>query len=125
MNRVVVRLLLWCLFAALPLQGYAAALRLCCAPAPAAVMKMDSSARSMAHCHDDGAGKAHAKADGAQGKTSHDCGYNGCLGACAPPVDIAVAAVLHHGAVLAAAPAALFSGHIPAGLERPPKSRIA
>lgn len=123
MNRVVVRLLLWCLFAALPLQGYAAALRLCCAPAP--VAKMDSSAQAMAHCHDGGADKVHAKAGGAQGKTSHDCGYNGCLGACAPPVDIAAAVALHHGAVLAGAPAALFSGHIPAGLERPPKSRIA
>lgn len=123
MNRVVVRLLLWCLFAALPLQGYAAALRLCCAPASAATMKITPAAgHAMAHCHD-GAGKAHANPDTAH-KTTHDCGYNGCVGACAPPANIAVAAILHHGAVLAGAPAALFSGHIPAGLERPPKSSI-
>jgi hypothetical protein len=128
MNRVLyrhlVRSLLWLLVAALPLQGFAAAMRTCCLQQnQAAVVALKAEAP---HCH--------AMADMADmqehaGKTidmghGHDCGNHGActVGATAPPPMAALHPLMLGAPQPPAALPLLFAGHIPAGPERPPRS---
>ena len=130
MNRVfyrhLVRLLLWLLVAALPLQGFAAAMRSCCLqqPGPAVTMKMTQE--DAPHCHamtdmadmEDHVGKAMDMSHG------HDCGNHGActVGATAPPPMAALHPLMLGAPQSPAALPLLFAGHIPSGPERPPRS---
>lgn len=128
-HRYLVRSLLWLLVAALPLQGFAAAMRSCCLQPPGAEVSMTiKMAQAEApHCHamadmadmEDHAGKAMDMSHG------HDCGNHGActVGATAPPPPMAALHPLMLGAPQPpAALPLLFAGHIPAGPERPPRS---
>lgn len=133
MNRVfyrsLVRSLLWLLVAALPLQGFAAAMRTCClqpdggAQAAAAMVVQANTP----HCHamadmavpmqmDD-----HANNPMSHG---HDCGNHGaCTVAASAPPPVAALQPLNLTAPRPlAASTLLFAGHIPPGPERPPRS---
>ena len=136
MNRVfyrhLVRSLLWLLVAALPLQGFAAAMRTCC-------LQRDSGAQAVAimaakaaapHCHDmaDMADMAtpmqHDDHGGKAMDHGHDCGNHGActLAASAPPPVPALQPLSLNAPRPLAASALLFAGHIPPGPERPPRS---
>ena len=117
--RYFVRSLLWLLVAKLPLQGFAAAMRSCCLQQATAVAVMEKAAAP--HCHAMAATPEHGGTmDVGHG---HDCGNHGACSVAAtapPPVP-----ALHPLSLGAQAPPAalplLFAGHIPAGLERPPR----
>lgn len=129
MNRVfyrhLVRSLLWLLVAALPLQGFAAAMRSCCMQQSVASVVVKAEAP---HCHamadmadmaiDDHAGKAMDMGHG------HDCGNHGActVGATAPPPMAALHPLMLGAPQPPGALPLLFAGHIPAGPERPPRS---
>ena len=129
MNRVfyrhLVRSLLWLLVAALPLQGFAAAMRSCCWQPPGADMTV-KMAQAEPHCH------AMAEmADIAEhaGKAMnmdhvHDCGNHGActVGATAPPPMAAPQPLMPGAPRPPGALPPLFAGHIPSGPERPPRS---
>lgn len=128
MNRVfsrhLVRSLLWLLVAALPLQGFAAAMRICCMQQHSVAAAMVAKAGTPP-CHamadmaapmqqDDHAGKALAH--------GHDCGGACALAAAAPPPISALQPLSLCAPRLPLAPPLLFAGHIPPGPERPPSS---
>ena len=127
MNRVfyrhLVRSLLWLLVAALPLQGFAAAMRSCCLQQAGAAVTLKITAAEAPHCHAMAAmqDRGDQSLDTGHG---HECGNHGActVGAAAPPPMPA----LHHLSLGASTPpgalALLFAGHIPAGPERPPRS---
>ena len=131
MNRVLyrhlVRSLLWLLVAALPLQGFAAAMRTCCLQQnQAAVVALKAEAP---HCHSMTEMADMTRMQDHGGKVidlghGHDCGNHGActVGATAPP-PMATLQALELGAPQPpAALPLLFAGHIPAGPERPPRS---
>lgn len=144
MNSVFVRLLLWFCIAALPVQGMAAAMRTCCAPAadisaPVAAASDHSTAHVTTH-----AGMAHSQhcADMAEPMTpacdhpqthdnKHDAGSCSACAACcfaappAMPTSIVFTPLSLSSAKISLAPLPLFTGHIPGGLERPPRSFLA
>ena len=107
--RPFIRLLLWILIAALPLQGWAAAM----IPCHAQTMTVVQAAQAE-HC---APAKPH-KASGTQTKCSH-CAS--CVGASAPPgvpaIDLPAA---FSGAGFSAAEPAM-TAYTPATLERPPR----
>lgn len=111
--RPLIRLMLWILIAALPLQGVAA-IFIPCVAAQAHVQVATQPAAGAQHC-------APAKSDlasGAHGKCSH-CAS--CVGACAPPSvpALVLPACLSGDRVVAPEPA--MTAYIPATLERPPR----
>jgi hypothetical protein len=112
MNRVLVRYLLWILIAALPLQGFAAAIRTCCGPAHAAAAVVDHADHAD-HAHM--AGHAHGKAS-----TCSNCA-SCCLGAAALPSNPVLTPVFATASAVVLAPAPWVTGYIPDGLERPPR----
>jgi hypothetical protein len=118
MHRFIKTFLLWLLLAALPLQGFAAAMRLPCGPTGHAV---EPRAAAMHDHHD------HAPADHASGQASASCsaGSACCVGAVALPVEPVVAPV--YSAALPAVPVipAPLADFIPGGLDRPPKTLTA
>lgn len=119
----LVRSLLWLLVAALPLQGFAAAMRSCCWQQPAAAVSMQMTQQEAPHCHsmahmENHAGKAMDMGHG------HDCGNHGActVGATAPPPMAALHPLRPGTPQLPGAMPLLFAGHIPSGPERPPRS---
>lgn len=110
--RPFIRLLLWILIAALPLQGAAAVVIPCIAAVQAQVASEPVAGAE--HC-------APAKSDlasGAHGKCSH-CAS--CVGASAPPsVPVLVLPASLSGAGFVA-PEPAMTAYIPATLERPPR----
>ncbi len=125
MNRILVRLLLWCLLAALPLQGFAAALRICgdhTAPKTAQMHEAGHDHHEMTAEH---AAEQHADADAPTQDCLDDSSCSACaaccIGACAPPSWPSLPTISHESAPVALTPAPLVSGYIPGGLERPPR----
>ncbi|MBB5368852.1 MULTISPECIES: hypothetical protein [unclassified Janthinobacterium] len=118
MHRVFFRFLLWLLIAALPLQGFASSMHACCVED--AVVAPVATAQ-VSHCHDM-AEPAAAKADMGM-HHGHDCSNHGACtaGATAPPAMLALQPLSLSGAPVPLAGSLLFSGHIPSGLERPPR----
>jgi hypothetical protein len=117
MNRVLVRYLLWVLIAALPLQGFAAAIKTCCGSSHAnAAYSIDQQA-----VHDHAPGHSHMAAH-AHGKCS-TCSHcaSCCLGAAALPSTPVFTPVFLTAPAVVLAPAPWVTGYIPDGLERPPR----
>jgi len=109
--RPLIRLLLWILIAALPLQGLAAVFIPCVA---AQAQVATQPAAGAQHC-------APAKSDqasGAHGKCSH-CAS--CVGACAPPAVPVLVLPASLSDVRVVAPEPAMTAYIPATLERPPR----
>jgi hypothetical protein len=128
MNRVfhhhLVRSLLWLLVAALPLQGFAAAMRSCCLQPPGAELTMKMAQAEAPHCHsmtDTADMQEHA---GKAMDHGHDCGNHGActVGATAPPPMAALHPLMLGAPQAPGALPLLFAGHIPSGPERPPRS---
>ena len=143
--RSLARSLLWLLAVTLPLQGFASAMRSCCVDelAAAVTVTVNVAAGTMAapQCHSmadmadmaDMAGMSHlqdqpvpmnmAMADGGATPHGHDCSNHGActVGATAPPGIPALHALTLRAPPPALAPDSLFAGHIPSGLERPPR----
>ncbi|MCX7290618.1 hypothetical protein [Janthinobacterium sp.] len=135
--RFLARSLLWLLAVTLPLQGFASAMRSCCVDELAvAVAAVHAPAQAQApQCHDmaDMADMAMqdqpmqmkmAMDDGGATHHGHDCSNHGActVGATAPPGMPALHALTLRAPPPALAPDSLFAGHIPSGLERPPRS---
>jgi hypothetical protein len=126
MNRAFKTLLLWLLIAALPLQGGAAAMQLTCGPAhhnaAQLVHAMDGHAQHGATVFVEvasGSSGASANADKLPASCSACAAC--CVGASAPPsVPVLTPAYGSSGFAVDSHPP-LFTGFIPAGLERPPK----
>lgn len=126
MKTAFVRACLWLLIAVLPLQAVAAVTRACCQPvaAPGSVHGAGASADAHHHApavvaqqhHHDGAGVDYSDSRHAHGKSPADC----CSGAGAPPAALRWTAPRAAGAHFLP-PAALSTGYIPGGLERPPR----
>lgn len=141
MLRLLKILLLWMLFAALPVQGFAASMGMSCgqghekAPAAAVSMHVMTDA-GMHHRHEGGdddrhaAGLAHVgSADhagdhGAHPHTHTSCSACAacCTGAAAPPLAFSPLPALTGGDGTFLAPLPLFVGVVPAGIERPPRA---
>ena len=127
--RCFLRSLLWLLVAALPLQGFAAAMRTCClqqdgAAKAAAVMVVKAA---IPHCHAMADMASAMQIDDHDGKTmahGHDCGNHGActVAASAPPPMSLLQPLNLRAPRLPVASAPLFAGHIPPGPERPPRS---
>ncbi|MDC8758188.1 hypothetical protein [Janthinobacterium fluminis] len=118
MNRIVARFLLWCLFAALPLQGFAAAIRMSGGHTPPPALQLHGAQLQQhmpAHSHADAAPAHHH--DDASCSACSAC----CVGACAPPVWPMLPAIPFISSEVRLTPAPLLAGHIPEGLERPPR----
>src|SRR5450830_1095359 len=124
MHRVFFRFLLWLLIATLPLQVYASSMRACCAEdavmapvVPEPVVHCHDMAEPMGHTADD---VDHADMGMHHG---HDCSNHGACaaGATAPPGMPLLQPLSLSGVQMPVAGSLLFSGHIPAGLERPPR----
>ena len=128
-HRLFLRSLLWLLIAALPLQGFAAVARLCCQPVTVAAVVMASAAAEPApHCHQmpgDTAQPAPQASDHLDHQPGHDCGHAACsVGASAPPSSMLAPALLQAASMPALASNRLLAGPVPAGLERPPRTRL-
>ena len=147
MNRSLVRLLLWFFIAVLPVQGFAGVMRMCCGSAPAAVMAAMPAQATMAdhaampgmpgmpRMHDDAppapahcAAMASAAAHTTPADSEHGCAA--CAACCLAaalmsPGGLPVFVSERLSTAVASAPHVLFSGHIPAGLERPPRPSLA
>lgn len=127
MNRVfyryLLRSLLWLLVAALPLQGFAAAMRSCCLPPPGAGLAIKIAEAPPCHVMADMTDHADHAGQAIDLNHGHDCGNHGActVGATAPPVPALQPLMLGVPLPPAALPL-LFAGHIPPGPERPPRS---
>jgi len=133
MTRLFARLVLCLLIAALPLQGYAAAARACCAPASMSAMTMSGQGDG-AHCHH---GQAHAARASLSAAAGHHDGANDhggchasscaacCVGFVAAPAAGLRLPLLPAFSLAAPAPEPLLTGPVPAGLERPPRHNAA
>lgn len=129
MNRLLKTIFVWLLLLALPMQGYAAVTMLACGTG-------SHHGRTVAaHDHSAHAHGAGTQAAGTHHHPAHDTGgkhgnapCNACQGCCMGalmtssidwlPVDLS-------STLPSASPAVLFSGHIPGGLERPPRAFLA
>ncbi|MGK5071446.1 hypothetical protein [Janthinobacterium sp. ZB1P44] len=131
--RFLARSLLWLLAVTLPLQGFASAMRSCCVEERAVAVTVTVEAMQAPQCHDMGDMIAMQMADqplnvamddGGATHHGHDCSNHGActVGATAPPGMPAVHALTLRAPPPALAPDSLFAGHIPSGLERPPRS---
>lgn len=134
MNRILKTLLLWILIAALPVQGLAAASNASCGPAhhvsaAAAAVADQHHGDASIHHHDGGMHAAGhvAAADTVEAPSAAgDHGYCSacaacCIGATGPPpaLTLVISDRCSEAIAIFAPPA--FAGHIPAGLERPPR----
>jgi len=130
MNCVLKTFMLWLLLAALPLQGFAAAVQTSCGP----MAHHDSSEMVMqgdSHDHKgDGAANhstvAAAKSSGGSVDTKHKSSFCSacatcCVGAVAPPSVSVLTPVYSSSLPVVSSLSPLVTGFIPAGLERPPK----
>lgn len=130
MNRVLKTFLLWLLLAALPLQGFAAAVQTSCGPMTHhGSSEMVTQAKSHDHAGDGVANPstvALAKSTGDSVGTKHKSSFCSacatcCVGAVAPPSVSVLTPVYSSSLPVISTPAPLVAGFIPAGLERPPK----
>lgn len=138
MHTAFVKFLLCLLIAALPLQGFAAAIRLGCVHGPSSAVSVTQAVagaqtsvpQQQAAQHCDQAAPAadsaasHPAADGG-GQGGHAGDHASCsicsIGAAAPPPAILPPSAIAHTSAPALAPAPLIPGPILAGLERPPR----
>ncbi|WP_332861654.1 hypothetical protein [Janthinobacterium svalbardensis] len=131
--RSLARSLLWLLAVSLPLQGFASAMRSCCVDELAVAVTVAAEAMQAPQCHDMGdmadmrmqeQPMKMAMDDGGATQHGHDCSNHGActVGATAPPGMPALHALTLRAPPPALAPDSLFAGHIPSGLERPPRS---
>jgi len=130
MNCVLKTFMLWLLLAALPLQGFAAAIQTSCGPMPhhgSSEMAMHAESH---HHEGDGAANhstvAAAKSSGGSVDTKHKSSFCSacatcCVGAVAPPSVSVLTPVYSNSLPIVFSPPLLVTGFIPAGLERPPK----
>lgn len=130
MNRILKTFLLWLLLAALPLQGFAAAVQTSCGPmAHHGSSEMATQAQS--HNHEgDSATSSSTEAASKSFRHSVDAKHKSsfcsacatcCVGAVAPPSVSVLTPVYSSSLPVVFSPAPLVTGFIPAGLERPPK----
>ena len=131
MQRAFHTFLFWLLIAALPLQGFSAALQASCgtgAPHAAA----DSAAPAQPSVHDahdaHDASTSHHGQHGDAGDTVAGHGQSSCsacaaccTGAIAPPSAFPASMACNDARPAVSVPAPLLAGFIPPGLERPPK----
>lgn len=124
----------WLLFVALPLQGYAAAVNICCGQSYPKTMEMQGA---IPHHHDH-----HPVAMNTEAKSADQVAYAGdgkhehthinksytcgtCAGCCmtlaAMPNHLIFKPISSHAPLTATEPTPLVTGFIPAGLERPPR----
>lgn len=136
MHRALNTFLLWLLIAALPFQGFAAAVQASCATtAHHASAQMTAPAQSDAG-HEHHASPAHhedaasATGDAAEAEHSAVAKHQSsscsacascCVGASAPPCLSISSLAYGSSQAVVSSPAPLVTGFIPAGLERPPK----
>ena len=130
MTRILKTFLLWLLIAALPLQGFAAAVQASCGPM--AHHDQAETAMSVQSHHHEGDGAtdsvkvAATKSSGDSAGAKHKSSFCStcatcCVGAVAPP-SVSVLPPIYSSSVPAiSAPSPLVTGFIPSGLERPPK----
>lgn len=130
MNRVLKTFLLWLLLAALPLQGFAAAVQTSCDPlAHHGSSEIGIQAQSHHHESDDAtepSTEASAKLTGDSVGTKHKSSFCSacatcCVGAVAPPSVSLLIRVYSSAFPVVSSLSPLVTGFIPAGLERPPK----
>ncbi|WP_283441370.1 hypothetical protein [Noviherbaspirillum suwonense] len=129
MNRVLKTFLVWLLLAALPLQGFAAAVQASCGPAAhhdAAEITMQTES----HHHEGDAPDSVTVVAAKSAGDSADIKHKGslcsacaacCVGAVAPPSVPALISAYSSSLPEVISPSPLVTGFIPAGLERPPK----
>lgn len=124
-------LLLWFLLATLPIQGFAAAVKVSCGPSHHHTLLADAAS---SHHHDDDA--MHSQAD-SQSRVSiavnkspdthqHESAFCSACAACsvgavAPPYISVLTPTYDDSLPAVIAPALLVTDHIPASLERPPR----
>lgn len=147
MNRIFKTLLLWLLMAALPIQGFAAAIKASCGqahlssvPAVSIVKTHDHGDRLTNHHHADATGDAsghdeHGASSSVADKSSdakpiHKSSYCSacalcCVGAVALPSSHNWTPEYSSSEFIISPPAVLATGYIPAGLERPPRQVAA
>jgi hypothetical protein len=116
--RPLIRLLLWILIAALPLQASAVAFMSCGAATAQATTHHHAAMAATAHkahCEQTNAGHL----DATHGKCSHCASC--CIGASAPPAVLAMVAPATFSTYAIAGVEPALAGHIPATLERPPR----
>lgn len=133
MNRVLKTFLLWLLLLALPMQGYAAAVMLACgavhsrstlaADAATAHVHANHHHDSTPHVADAGHDSHGATADKHAGSACNTC-QACCIGAVLISSGLDWKNVDDNAGFPVAALVTLFTGHIPGGLERPPRSHL-
>ncbi len=127
MHRIVKTFMLWLLLAALPLQGFAAAMQLSCAPmshhvaAPAAAHEHHGAAL---HAAAQPAPADHAAMTAHAGSSCSACAAC-CLGALALPAGAIATPVYSTSLPAVATSLPRIADFIPGGPERPPKPVIA
>lgn len=134
MIRILKTLLLWLVIAALPIQGYAAAMKMSCGPlrhdmalaAGMATPHHPAHDAAHPHHHDSGAMHAHDDAAAKADNTGHK--HDSCsvcaacsVSAAAPPFAMDWRLVFNGAETVLVAPAMLDTGFIPEGVERPPR----
>jgi hypothetical protein len=134
-NRLYKIVLIWLLLPAIPLQGIAAGMQISCGP-----MHHASDRASLAPQHDGGGGDEHQHHH--HGMSQHDDGTQHddsagkgkmqradtcsacaacCVGAAVIPSTLQIPLASSAVGARIAEPSSSFTGHIPAGLERPPR----
>jgi hypothetical protein len=136
MIRAFKTFLLWLLIAALPLQGMATALKASCGPTATAAMAHgnhhDVDATQDHHrdhltAHSDSAtSNSTGTTDESSSHHQHKSSYCSacaacCAGAVAPPSALTWPPVYTSSETIVVPPPILVAGHIPDGLERPPR----
>ncbi|MGK5079189.1 hypothetical protein [Janthinobacterium sp. HLX7-2] len=127
--RFLARSLLWLLAVTLPLQGFASAMRSCCVDELAVVVTVMQAPAPQCHnmadmqVQDQPVQMKMATGDGAAMQHGHDCSNHGActVGASVPAGMPKLQALSLRAPPPALAPDPLFAGHIPSGLERPPR----
>ena len=140
MNRGFKFLMIWCLLVAVPMQGYAAAIMLNCgsthhhemlalyAPAherDAATHENGGQSHHAATQVADADAVSHDGHPGKHGKTSCSACAACCVAAAVIPSGLSWTSPYSCSESPFAVLAVSFSGHIPAGLERPPRFLLA
>ncbi len=128
MKRAFHTFLLWLLIAALPLQGFAAALQASCGTS-AHHAAAETAAPAQSHAqHDHEASAGHHDDTGDTGDIAAKHKHSSCsacaaccIGAIAPPSASLASMAYSNARPAVSAPAPLLTGFIPPGLERPPK----
>jgi hypothetical protein len=140
MPRIFKTLLLWLLMAALPLQGFAAAMRMSCGPEHHEALPAVAMAKAhhhaggsvhhhhdgMMHAHDEEAANSAGSSDNRPDTNQHKSSFCSacaacCAGAAAPPSLMVWSPVFTSSEATFITPATLVTGFIPGGLERPPR----